>query len=111
MEQRQRELDRVRVDLKRTAQSGSGPVMITEQWVMEKLAGLASLVQSVPDRVSSLRNELRRVFPQKLSVMPSTVEGGVQFTIRTAAHPFGIVHPDELQLCSIAVRGLVTLWK
>ncbi|GEM_PF-3753515 len=106
IEQRQRELDRVRVDLKRMAQNGRRPVMITEQWVMEKLAGLAGLVQSVPERVSSLRNELRRVFPQKLSVMPSPVEGGVQFTIGGDAHPFGIVPRNELQLCIIAVQGL-----
>jgi DNA invertase Pin-like site-specific DNA recombinase len=106
LEQRESELAQVRIELRRTEALESGMTEITASWLQEKLVGLSSYLSEYHDKVSLIRNDLRRLFPERLKVSSVVRQDGVEFRIRGGLNPFALVLPQNQYQSKIAVQGL-----
>ena len=71
-----------------------------------QLFGLNSLLDDYKDKTALVRNELRKLFLDKILVKPEKIEKGTKFTVSSMANPFNLVRESDLQLSIIAEQGL-----
>jgi hypothetical protein len=109
IEQRERELREVTLQVERSRLSGEQLISVSADWIKDKLLNLSGLIGCYPDKVSLLRNELRSLFPEKLMVSQATRGNEVEFRIKGNASPFNLLLAGDVQLCMASPRGFEPL--
>jgi hypothetical protein len=79
---------------------------LTSEWATQQLSSLSELLANHQEKLLLVRNELRKLFPDKLVASAKEVREGVLFAIRGAANPFNLLADSPLQL-SCAYRHMV----
>ena len=106
LEQRESDLAQVKIELARTAARESRMTEISASWLQEKLVGLSSYLSEYQDKVSLIRNDLRRLFPERLKVSSMVRQDCVEVKVRGGLNPFALVLPQNQYQSIIAVQGL-----
>ncbi len=106
LEQRESELAQVKIELTGTAARESRMTEISASWLQEKLVGLSSYLSEYQDKVPLIRNELRRLFPDRLRVGTRQKQGSTEVTVSGGLNPFALTLPHDQYLSIIAVQGL-----
>ncbi len=106
LQQRELELNRVKIDLARTEARKSRTTEVSASWLQEKLVGLSSYLSEYQGKVSFIRNELRRLFPERLRVSFVVRHDCVEVRVRGGLNPFALVLPHNQYQSIIAVQGL-----
>jgi DNA-binding transcriptional MerR regulator len=106
LQQRETELAQVKAEVGRTAVRKSRTAEISGSWVQEKLVGLSSYLSEYQDKVPLVRNELRRLFPDRLKVSTRVLKDRMETRISGGLNPFALTLPQDQYLSIIAVQGL-----
>ena len=95
--------------IERSKSSRADSIGVSTDWIKAKLLSLGELIGNYPDRVPLLRNELRRLFPEKLMVSQAAKGNHVEFRIKGNASPFNLLLAGDVQLCMASPRGFEPL--
>lgn len=106
LQKRETELSQVKAEVARSALRRSRTAEISASWVQEKLVGLSSHLSEYQDKVLLVRNELHRLFPDRLKVGTRVMEDRVETTVSGGLNPFALSLPQDQYLSIIAVQGL-----
>ena len=106
LQQRELELAQVKIDLARTKARKSRTTEVSTSWLQDKLVGLSSYLSEYQNKISLIRNELRRLFPERLRVSFIVRQGRVEVRVKGGLNPFVLVLPQNQYQSIIAAQGL-----
>ncbi len=106
LEKREWELQQIEIDVAKADQSPENVAEISADLVRQRLDDLKAMVANRQDSTILLRNELRNLFPEKLSITPLKVGKNVGYKITGAIKPFGLFSAGNVSICLAAVRGI-----
>ncbi len=104
--QRESERAGIEAELAMAASVPANPIEVSEEWLQGKLRSFASCVTRQEDKIPILRNELRRLFPEKLRVSIDRQSEGGQIKVSGRMSPLPILVPPDQYQSIIAEQGL-----